>query len=1396
MLTKPSKIKNIKLYRNRVFVFETVPRKTHDNIVYILTDKKQVVEELIKKPLFKPQFIRSFYIPRIIKAMGKGKIKIKQREYYEEIKEKSGGSIYIAKLQPELYQNKNFYYDMSVELSTINKYTPLKGIRRINYIQDKIDEIIQLTDKLNYQKSYLVVPIIGTENFMTNIKTTMTISDPVLIFLKSLWKGTINLDLYKNMTIIFIEPKSRTVMKLELNDVEEFKKDRLLFFTFLERMNNIALNKESADEIIDDELGRPHVDDEIVEREEILEKIAKKLDIPSTDIEVLTKDEAIVINKINDIVEKYYDSGLRQEELERAIENDSEYIKTVVEYKENKKISKQKENIIKKGLSKEIEKMEEIGDELIVDEQNKLEPEDIPVHNEYIDKRVKKSTLLALDTNYIKKKLNSDIYNILTSFGMTDRYPLILEDYKMEDTSDDFTKKITLYAKYRTDNNKLLNFVIDIPKIVDNRYLFINGSKKTMNKQIVRLPIVKTKPDRVEISTNYNKITIERVGQKVSRKNEYLLKILKRISVENKNKIKIVFGDNSQINAEFSNNFEYEELSSNIDRIENEKYVVSLNRAVMESYIDMLDENIRKKINDNMTPFAYEKDDTRIYVINGEDSNRIYSIDANEMKRTKYEDYADFIIEELLDIKDVKLPVIGKSFIYSRARLLKRNFSILSILGHAYGLETTMRMYDVPYEFSKEKRPRSIEWVEVKFKDGYLYYKDDLKYTMLLNAIYQMNPEEYNFKDFNTIKPYLDHFEQLGYPSYISNTLFHNLDLMIDPISAEVLRDMRMPTDIYRLLLHANTLLVDNTCRQLNDMRNYRIRGLETVIATLYNVMANAVVDYRQARANNASTATINIPRDTLIKELLSNPSINESSMLNPILELSDMTNASAKGLRGINLDQSYNQELRSFHVETQTGIFANETPYSGKAGQVKSLTLNPRIETVRGYIKEADISKIDPTNMFSPIELLSSGYSPTHSDPVRTAMQSGQHKHILAVEDGDPILVGSGVNKVLPWLISDEFAFKAKQNGVVEKIDDENKFIILLYDDGTKDAVDLHGKIIKNSGGGFYLQNILKTDYKEGERFRRGDVIAYNPLYFSADGQINKGSNINYNAGMLAKVAIASADFVFEDACAISESLSSRGASRIVMDKAVALGPNTTILKIKKPGDKVVTGEPLIEFISSFKDAETNAFLDRLFADIEGGEIEREEYSKEEVTSKWTGEVVDVKIYYNVPKEELSPSIQALINEYDNKINKRKKAIKGIKTDTINLPAQGQQNIEKAHGTYFEGILIVFFVEYYDDLSIGDKIIFSTALKGIISKRFSFEESPYSEFRGEDEIIDAIVGPISVFARMVPDVYLQMMSNKALVELKRAVDKIWNGNDKLTMSYQKRRIEESKKRR
>lgn len=388
--------------------------------------------------------------------------------------------------------------------------------------------------------------------------------------------------------------------------------------------------------------------------------------------------------------------------------------------------------------------------------------------------------------------------------------------------------------------------------------------------------------------------------------------------------------------------------------------------------------------------------------------------------------------------------------------------------------------------------------------------------------------------------------------------------------------------------------------------------------------------------------------------------------------------------------------------------------------------------------------------------------------------MQTSQQKHVVSIADPDPFLVGSGVEKTIPYIISDEFTFKAKKDGVIESINSKDKVAIIKYNDGTKDCIDLDGTLVNNSNGGFLNYQTYELLFHVGEKFKKGEIIAKNPLFFSGDGR-SEDSDISYNLGKLAKVAITSADFTYEDSSIITEELSDKMKTKITMKKDKILKGDSTVSFIAKEGQRIKTGDPLLIFENAFDDESMNSILNKIGNDFSE---EIKDLSKNVFKCKYTGRVVKINIYYNAEVEEYSESIQKILKQYIAKGKSKRKIIQSIKGngfDSINCPIIEKQNDTKIKGVEIgeKGILFEFYIEYEDSLGIGDKITYNTALKTIISNIIPKDEEPYSELH-PDEKIDAVLSPLSIVSRMTVDVFMDGFINKALIELKRECKEIF----------------------
>lgn len=1018
MFVSPSKIKKNRILTGRTFNFETVKR-THGNIVIIPTLDKDALVNTISGNLFRPTQLMALYTPRRIKPRGKSFITIDQKDYYNDMRTATNGRIKKGKTVIAAYNGQNIVYDIFNDyiitrdaLSSIRKNQALQ-IDMIKYLEKMI---ISISEDPDYENTYLVFPMekpyMDPQKTLVNCNDFKT-TDPLALFLAGVERKIIDPRSWKNIKgIFFYVPSKDVILALDI-DNPDFDKDWSTFQGRLRRLNSLNSCELSLDEVSEEASAKEYTDTdedrtaefenkkEII-KQAVLGKISKTIKANLTDFDAASHSEKDLISAIDDKIEKYIK---RPENLKKTIddmiseiERDNEVKSKAIKFVETKKAATIRADILAKGLEKETEVISSLQD--LDDDSKDNTPVTFEIDLPHIDERIKKSHLISLDDEYNKKQMSTDIANSLSAFSDSSFYPMTVDSIDIEESSDHADEKNTYTVRYKTNDGKPLSFSLDVPKIVDQRYFFLGGNKKVIKKQLVRLPIVKTKSDRVELTTNYAKMTIERSSGKVSRKIAYMLKRLKEIG-ENPT-VKIEYGDNSVVNGKlgYINDFEYEEIGSNINTITTPKYRLIFNRDNMRDEIDLHADFEKMGHEENYfetgkTPFGFSMIGENPKEILFLDGPFVITMDlANGKLTNTNKKLFDFIVDNVLKLDLSILPTIGKSFVYTKVKFLATTYPLFAVVASQNGLTDILDRYIGKNNYFKSTKQvkNNIDYVEVKFKDTYLYYKDELKNTLLLSAIVLFNTNEYNYADFDADIPYTHFFMRtLGNSvgMHTRNTLRINLDVFIDPITRDILRDLKQPTNVIDLILYANTLLVGNQYKPQNDMSNYRIRSNEIVADVMYQTIADAYVNYQKHKLNGRPL-NLNIPKGLLVSKLVQLQNVNDKSTLNPILEVEQIAQASAKGFRGVNINDAYTLEMRAYDRSMEGFISGNSTPYSGQAGITRALTYDPAISSVRGYIPYIDETKLSAVNILSPTELLSS-FTAAGADAPRQAMQVAQ---------------------------------------------------------------------------------------------------------------------------------------------------------------------------------------------------------------------------------------------------------------------------------------------------------------------------------------------------------------------------------------------------------------------
>lgn len=1288
------------------------------------------------------------------------KIDKKYQETLYEYIEENAKTRFLTPKTVQLAKKKNIivslikYNEIFFELTRKLSYLRLPELY-VKYISDKLND-----DVFKDYKSKIM--LIDIDAWVESSKAKKTkrdlLSNPISMILYLLKRNPEALEVLPNIDIILYNNKN---MMMRINTKELTPKQ----FSLLTRQMKILSPK--ADLItFEDEESEVGIDSYNELEEKVKSVVYKTFNFTGEQEteEDLSEEVKSIINDAVDKVEVDDEStDVDNVKLKDELLKDEEFLKKVLEVKNKEKIG------TSKPLSKRDELLREQQKSIKMDDMTLEELQNIVMENTFIEVNDVSKTVPTTNENMTKIRFTNfekayndqvkkkDISNIILDLN-NKSIPVYIRNINIEDTSDTLNLKETYTVELEDANRVRHKLKFDMPLFIDDKFMYIGGNKKVIIKQKFMKPICKTGPDECQVISNYNKIFVRRTGKKVSSEVENLKKLL----AQPKASIKVQYGNVSNSNKDVITTIELDTLSKVYKSIKTKEGIINFNIAE-----NLNDERVKKlKLEYNQLPIGFNKEGKVIIL-----DNQSQLIEGTELTLIEYivTMFPDEIQHEFHSMKG------GKKFMYTKATMMEKHIPLVLVLASMEGLTKVMEKAGINYYFSDKKPQKDSRKGLVKFADGYLVYDNyPMKNSLLMNAFADIPTMAFEFGDMELRDTYTTIMSSMFGSANLVNAIQTFYEFMIDPITREILIDLGYPTDFVSVMLVANELLSDNAYPNENSMDNYRIRSNEIASAILHKAIADAYARYRDT-AYNKNPKKISIKQDIVLKTLVMLQNTEDYSTLSPIVELEKTRAITSKGFVGINMDKAYNEAKRSFD-DSMLGIMAISTSPDANCGVVRQLTMEPTVTGPRGYIdaKYKKLDELKDVNLFSPAELLSP-LGASRDDSIRTAMATKQSKHIIPIAKASPVLISNGAEQTVQYHLSDDFVVYAKQDGEVVEVNDTTGIIVVKYKDGTHKAINTQPRVVKNGAGGFYLSNKMSCELKIGQKFKKNEILASDKAFFSNTLEGNK-----FNIGSLQKVAILSVATNLEDSCFITKKMSSDMSADVVMQKAVSINKNSNVDKMVKIGDTVKVGDELIRIENAVDDDAMKHLLASVGEEL-GEEIKS--LGKTPIKTKYSGVIEDIKIYSTVELDELSPSLRKVVGDYYNKINEKKKQLKKYPgTNDVyrcgmllnDTTSKIETRDGKIKGTEVgEGVLIEFYIKYKDNLNIGDKIAYFTALKSIVGEVIPEGLEPYSEFRPDEEI-SSTIAPAAILARMTPSVIITALGNKVLVELKRKLEEIY----------------------
>ena len=1223
--------------------------------------------------------------------------------------------------------NNNFVINKSIDMY-------FEFIRR--FIMDK------RIDNAGYTKKTIFVPVDEwptiTDSDSFDFKKNLNI---LSVFYKKIKLAIDDLKCFNGLDFIFFGKNG--YFKMDTAKLDQTR-DKMLFIKFIKAL-------QTNERIIDDEPNNSAdgITTDIVDK---LEKnsgiVIHSLTGEKQSEEKNEELKAELVKKINDAAK---DSADEEEALAKM--NNDDILKDIIinlqdDADDGPKISATRANRIIKNKDELLKK--KVQGKTVKDLINNTnKPEELPetaLPIKTINEEWKHLKAVNFEKEY---DLNADIVRILNDLSINKTYPVSVLDIQTADTSTSEDSVITYTVKCEDYSGKRFTLKFDIPKLRDNRFMRLRGNEKIFSIEMPLLPISKTDENTVQIVSFYNKIFVETYYTSKGKSNPTTDKLIKALNKYNGNKIEIIIGDNSRICSKYELPIDYIDLASQYSRIifkdpnTNKTKTIYFNQ---DEYKDKKGYNLANGI-----PYAITSDGEIIYY--SDKDNKLFSDVITVELCNADKDFADLYIAQNA----------GKKFTYSRASILNTDIPIIVILAYDMGLTKAMDLAGIEYNIT-EKRPskKNIEFLDnIKLNDAYIEYEVNYSSLMLMNGLKDCGLENYSIKEVNNKVTWLEILDNFG-GRIKSDGLDNFKDLMYDPVTVEISRDYGLPDNYHEGLIYASNLLVDNKHSIHKDLSTNRYRTNEVIAAQFYRVLSNSYKDYALQNKHGRNVA-MTMKQSAVIDLILAQNTTSDLSVFQPLSEIETKNTISTKGVTGMNSERAYKIDKRGYD-DSMINIIAQSTGFANTAGVNRQTTINPQITSGRGYFKNTGIDEMNIVNSLGMTEALSP-FMLTSDDSFRNEMTFVQTaKHSTPIEYSTPLLVTTGADAAMPYLTSDMFAHKAKKKGKVTEITEE--YMIVEYDDKTKEFVNLDEQTMKNSDGGFYITLQLKTDLKIGQSVNPGQILAYDKKSFS-NRVGSTDPQLSYNLGCIAKTAILTSEDGFEDSGVCSEWLSEAMSSDIVVMKAVSLDPMSNVLFIAKKGQEVVEGEPVMIFQNAFEEEDANLLMKSL--NNEDGDVS--EIGRNVIKSKVTGVLSDIKVYRTCEMDELSESLTKIVSSSERKAKAIKRIADSASNDvyvgnTDKLPQVGKlKNVD--------GVMIEFYMRYHDKLAVGDKTVVNNANKCVLMNVYSDEESPYTDFR-PNEAIDQITSASSVDGRIITSIIKLGALNKVMIELQRSVCDIY----------------------
>lgn len=569
-----------------------------------------------------------------------------------------------------------------------------------------------------------------------------------------------------------------------------------------------------------------------------------------------------------------------------------------------------------------------------------------------IDKSLTKSSLEDFNSRYVKEVLPADITSMILNLQHAG---IGITSYTVEPKVDAFNSYEEHAIQLTPVQGKSSMVHFRLPKVDDDGTFLANNVKYRLRTARRDVPIRKVSPTRVALTSYYSRVFVARSEKQVNNYPGWLTDHIVRLSLDPESK-----------------------LISNIMISDVFDSTVKLPRV----YSIMAQRFRSFQLGDNYFFFDYhsreeqygsdrvKKAEALGNIVVGANSKRLIVVgNENIFSFMNHDGELEELgtMEQLLGLEGNGPLEVAEIKIFSKV------LPIGIALAYQMGLSTLVKNLNiVPRKVPAGERThlQSHEFA-LQFEDeSWIFSRDNPLVELIMGGFVRFSGSLRNYSShlFDRQEIYLNLLEQNKLSGRYLRELDLMLELFVDPITREILREMKEPTDFVGLLFRATELLTTDWSPDETDMQYMRLVGYERFAGTAYSELVKAIRVQRSR--GSVANAKIDVAPHAVWKAIQEDSAIKVVEESNPVHNMRESEEVTYTGTGG-RTGRTMVGKTRLFH-QNDLGVISESTKDSADVSITTFMTADPAINSLRGTTDVVDPAEAGAGQMLSSPALLS----------------------------------------------------------------------------------------------------------------------------------------------------------------------------------------------------------------------------------------------------------------------------------------------------------------------------------------------------------------------------------------------------------------------------------------